>query len=154
MSSERLYKVFKIQNGTVIDHISSPMALKIIDILGIKEQGIISIGLNFSSSKTGKKDIIKIENVYLDKSHTDIIALFSPKATINIIKDGKVIEKRTIDMPEIIESVIRCPNPTCVTNNYRDCNTKFIVERTDETLTYARCYYCERETIVKPELFI
>lgn len=60
MSEERLYKVFKIQNGTVIDHISSPMALKIIDILGIKEQGIISIGLNFDSSKTGKKDIIKI----------------------------------------------------------------------------------------------
>ncbi|MBP7552189.1 MAG: aspartate carbamoyltransferase regulatory subunit [Spirochaetes bacterium] len=152
MSEERLYKVFKIQNGTVIDHISSPMALKIIDILGIKEQGIISIGLNFDSSKTGKKDIIKIENVYLEKSHTDIIALFSPNASINIIKDGAVIEKRKIEMPEVINSILRCPNPICVTNNYRDCDTKFIVERADMNKTTVRCHYCERETVVTPDL--
>ncbi|HOJ64117.1 MAG TPA: aspartate carbamoyltransferase regulatory subunit [Spirochaetota bacterium] len=152
MSEERSYKVFKIENGTVIDHITSPMALKIIEVLGIKEQGIISMGMNFSSSKTGKKDLIKIENVYLSKSQTDIIALFSPNATINIIKDGKVVEKRKIEIPEIIHAILKCPNPTCVTNNYRDCESKFVVERHNGKSTIVRCFYCERETIVTPDM--
>lgn len=149
----RPYKVFKIHNGTVIDHILSPMALKIINILKIEEQGIISIGMNFYSEEIGKKDIIKIENVYLDKKETDIIALFSPRATINIIRDGKVVEKRKIDMPNRIKEIVKCPNPKCVTNHYNDCPTNFIVERYDENSTVLMCHYCERETIVKSEIF-
>lgn len=151
-NSQRSFKVFKIDEGTVIDHITQSMALKIIELLGIQNQGIISIGLNFDSAKTGKKDIIKIENVHLDKKHTDLIALLSPKATINIIKNGEVIEKRPIEMPKIIDKVIRCPNPTCVTNKYHDCESKFTVEHYDENKTYARCFYCERETIITPDL--
>ncbi|OHD06067.1 MAG: aspartate carbamoyltransferase regulatory subunit [Spirochaetes bacterium GWC1_27_15] len=150
--SDQHYRVFKIENGTVIDHIVPTMALKIIDILGIRDKGLVSIGINFDSGKTGKKDIIKFENVYLDKTETDLIALFSPHATINIIKDNKVIEKRKIEMPSVINSIIKCPNPTCVTNNYRDCDTKFIVERFDENSTIVRCYYCEKETTVISEL--
>lgn len=152
MSEQRAYKVFKIENGTVIDHIISPMALKIIDLLKIREDGIISIGLNFDSSNTGKKDIVKIENVYLEKKETDIIALFSPKATINIIKDSKVVEKRTIDIPDVITSVLKCPNPTCVTNHYHDCETKFVVTCYDGQTTNVRCHFCERETAFEPEM--
>ena len=151
MISDKI-KVFKIENGTVIDHIVSPMALKIIDILGIKKEGEISIGINFDSKKIGKKDIIKFENIYLDKNETDLIALFSPHASINIIKEGKVIEKRKIEMPSEIISILRCPNPTCVTNNYKDCDTKFILERYDENSTTVRCSYCEKETQVTWEL--
>jgi aspartate carbamoyltransferase regulatory subunit len=150
--SDKQYKVFRIDNGTVIDHIVPTMALKIIDILGIKDQGLVSIGINFDSGKVGKKDIIKYENVYLDKKETDLIALFSPHATINIIKDNAVVEKRKIEMPKVIESIIKCPNPTCVTNNYRDCDTRFIVERFDENSTIVRCFFCEKETSVLPEL--
>jgi aspartate carbamoyltransferase regulatory subunit len=144
--------IVKIDNGTVIDHIVPKMALKIIDILGTKNQGLISIGINFDSGKSQKKDIIKYENVYLDKNETDLIALFSPRATINIIKNGSVVEKRKIEMPQVINSIIRCPNPTCVTNNYHDCDTKFIVERFDENSTIVRCVYCEKETQVLPEM--
>ena len=128
------------------------MALKIIDILEIEEKGIISIGINFDSKRCGKKDIIKIENVYLDKKETDIIALISPKASINIITNGIVVEKRQIEMPDKIVSVIKCPNPNCVTNNYHDCDTKFNVIRFDEHSTIVRCYYCERETHVEPSM--
>ena len=151
--SDIQYKVFRIENGTVIDHIASPMALKIIDILGIKEKGIISIGINFDSRKTGKKDIIKFENVYLEKKDTDLIALFSPSASINIIKDRKVIEKRSIEMPQVINKILKCLNPTCVTNNYKDCDSKFNVEKFDKTSTTVRCHYCEKEFVVVPEMF-
>ncbi len=150
--NDRTYKVFKIENGTVIDHIATRMALKIIDILKVQEQGIISIGINFNSKKIEKKDIIKIENVYLDKKETDLIALLSPNSTINIVKDGVVVEKRKIDMPKEINDIIKCPNPMCVTNAYHDCTTKFNVVRFDETTTIVRCYYCERETPVLPQL--
>lgn len=152
MSDDKIYKVYRITNGTVIDHIASPMALKIIDIIGIKRNGIVSIGLNFGSEVLGKKDIIKIENVYLTKQETDIIALFSPKATINIIKDSKVIEKWQITMPKQIDGIIDCPNLNCVTNMFDDCDTRFILERYDDISTTVRCHYCEKETVVKPEL--
>ena len=151
--NDRVYKVFKIKNGTVIDHIISHMALKIIEILKIKEQGIISIGINFDSKKCDKKDIIKIENVYLEKKETDIIALISPEATINIIKNSEVIEKRQIELPKQIFGVMKCPNPMCVTNNYHDCDTKFSVKRYDESCIAVRCFYCERESIVDPSIF-
>lgn len=150
--NDRTYKVFKIENGTVIDHIASRMALKIIEILKVKEEGIISLGINFDSDKTIKKDIIKIENVYLDKYETDIIALISPHSTINIIKNSEVIEKRKIDMPKEIYGIMKCPNPMCVTNKYHDCETKFEVIKYDEHSTIVRCHYCERETQVLPSL--
>lgn len=152
MSQERAYKVFRIENGTVIDHIKSPLALKIIDVLKLEQNGIVSIGMNFDSDKTGKKDIIKVENVYLSKEETDLIALFSPTATINIIKNGAVIEKRLLEMPEVVTDILKCPNPTCITNKYTDCKTKFEVNKIDEKSSVARCFYCERETPVLPEL--
>lgn len=151
---DRTYKVYKIENGTVIDHITSPMALKIIDILKLEDHGIISIGINFDSKKTGKKDIVKVENVYLDKNETDLIALFSPSASINIIKEGVVIEKRQIEIPKVINAIIRCPNPNCITNHYNDAKTKFIIEGYDDHITTGRCHYCERETHITPDLII
>ena len=66
MAELREYRVFAIEEGTVIDHIPSPLALKVIQILGLStSHGIMSIGLNFPSKKLGQKDLIKIENMYL-----------------------------------------------------------------------------------------
>lgn len=152
MSEQRAYKVFRIENGTVIDHIQSPLALKILDILKPEKNGIVSIGINFDSDTTGKKDIIKVENVYLSKEETDIIALLSPTATINIIKNGEVIEKRKLSMPEVVTSIMKCPNPTCITNKHSDCTTKFYIRNDDNKNNVAICHYCERETMLIPEL--
>lgn len=153
MTNERVYKVFKIENGTVIDHIKSPLALKIIEILKLQQNdGILSIGMNFDSKTTGKKDIIKVENVYLSKKETDLIALLSPAATINIIKDGNVIEKRLLEMPKEVFDILKCPNPTCITNKYNDCQSKFFIKKIDDKTAIGRCYYCERETEITIEL--
>lgn len=152
MSEDRAYRVFKIENGTVIDHIKSPLALKIIDILKLQGDGIISIGMNFDSDKTEKKDIIKIENLHLSKAETDIIALVSPTATINIIKNGRVIEKRQLEMPEEVFDILKCQNPACVTNHFHDCPTRFEITKATMKHTLARCVYCERETEVTTEM--
>jgi aspartate carbamoyltransferase regulatory subunit len=137
----KTYKVYAINDGTVIDHIPSTRALKVIDILGLENEGILTIGIGFSSQKMGKKDIIKIENKYLKKEETDKISLIAPNATINIIKDGKLREKRKIELPKEYYNIVRCLNPNCITS-IDDVPTRFKIVST--TPLILRCHYCER----------
>jgi len=90
--SDRVYKVYAIENGTVIDHIPTPMALKVVEILGIGSGGVFTIGVGFQSKRLpGGKDILKIENRVLSRNETDIISLIAPNATINIIREGRAV---------------------------------------------------------------
>ena len=147
--SDRAYKVYAIENGTVIDHIPTPMALKVVEILGLGNEGIYTIGVGFHSKKLpGGKDIVKIENRILLESETDTIALIAPDATINIIRNGSVNEKRVISIPQSIHGVMECPNPNCATNKLGAAR-HFTLDNRDD-MTY-RCSYCERVTEVKPE---
>ena len=146
---DRAYKVYAIDNGTVIDHIPTPMALKVVEILGIGNVGIFTIGVGFLSKRhPGGKDIVKIENRILLENETDTIALIAPDATINIIRNGKVSEKRRISAPEEIHGVMECPNPNCATN-ILGAIRHFTLENKVE-MTY-RCTYCERVTGVRPD---
>ena len=99
MSDDRKSKVYAIDRGTVIDHIPTPMAIKVVEILGVQQQGILTIGINFPSNKLGHKDIVKVEHLILTAETTDRLALVAPTATINIIDNGKVVEKRPIHIP-------------------------------------------------------
>lgn len=138
----KTHKVYAINDGTVIDHIPGMKALKVIDILGLENEGILTIGIGFSSEKIGKKDIIKIENKYLKKEETDKISLIAPNATINIIKDGKLKEKRKIALPGEYVNIVNCLNPNCITSR-DEVKTKFKTISTSP-LTL-RCCYCERD---------
>lgn len=148
---ERAYKVYAINNGTVIDHIPTPLALKVVRVLGLHNEGILSIGIGFNSKKLPSKDIVKIENRELSTDETDMIALIAPDATINIIKNGQVKEKRRISLPESVKGIFLCPNPNCATNKL-GAKSEFYLENV-ETVTY-RCRYCERATIVEPDSVI
>jgi len=147
---DRAYKVYSIENGTVIDHIPTPLALKVIRILGLEHEGIMTIGIGFASEKQpGGKDIVKVENRVLSRDETDMIALIAPDATINIIKDGKVAEKRQIALPSEVRDVLSCPNPNCATN-ILGARKHFLLENRD-TVTY-RCRYCERATVIDADM--
>lgn len=138
-------KITPIRNGTVIDHITSGKARIILKILGISENSqssIISIAMNVSG-KSGKKDIVKIEDVELKPKDIDKIALISPKATINIIRNYKVIKKHKVKLPDVIEGIVKCSNPSCITNTREPVQSKFIVISKEPARL--RCYYCERE---------
>ena len=148
---ERPYKVFRIEKGTVIDHIPAPKGLLVLEVLGKKNDGIVSIGLNFDSKKVGKKDLIKFENKIIDKEDTDKIALIAPEATINIIENSEVVEKRSIDVPEEITGFLNCMNPNCIVNN-EDLGSHFeVVEKSPVKL---RCKYCERVWEVKYDMIV
>ena len=152
MSENEPRKVYAIESGTVIDHIPSPLALKVVDILGVKQEGILTVGINFPSDKLGKKDIVKVENLKLTAQVTDLIALVAPTATINIIEGGKVVEKRPIKVPEAFRGLLRCPNPNCITNVDK-VETHFVREGEAQHFD-VRCVYCERRYNQPSELVI
>jgi len=137
-------KIQPIKNGTVIDHITAGNAVKVLHILGIPKSNtsIVSVAMNVKS-KYGKKDIVKIENRELDPHEVDKIALISPKATINIIRDYEVAEKHKVNLSNEISGIVKCSNPTCVSNSKEPVKSRFIVLNKDPLKI--KCYYCERE---------
>ncbi len=146
MSQVKTIKVSAIKNGTVIDHIAAGKVLKVIDILNLTGDNSVMIGMNLTSIKIGKKDIVKIENRELSKEEANSIALISPSATLIIINDFEVVNKTSLDMPEYIEEHIVCPNPKCITNS-EEISSKYYINNA-ETAT-ARCLYCEKKYLVE-----
>jgi aspartate carbamoyltransferase regulatory subunit len=114
--------VRRIREGTVIDHIPAGKALTVLKILGItgKEGYRVAVVMNVESRKLGLKDIVKIEGRFLKPDEVNRIALIAPTATINIVKDYQVVEKRKVQLPDIIEGIIRCVNPSCITRQRRE----------------------------------
>ena len=137
-------KIQPIKNGTVIDHIAAGNAVKVLHILGIPKTptSTVSVAMNVKS-KFGKKDIVKVENRELDPNEVDKIALISPKATINIIRDYEVAEKHRVKLPNEVVGIVCCSNPTCVSNSKEPVKSRFVV--LDKDPIQIKCYYCERE---------
>ena len=144
MSDTRQLLVRRIKDGTVIDHIESGKALLVLRTLDItgKEGNVITVALNVPSSKHDKKDIIKVENKFLEKNETNKLALIAPHATINIIKEYRLVEKRKIQLPDSIIGVFKCPNLKCVTNS--DEYIKPVINIIDKEKIILRCRYCFR----------
>ena len=137
-------KVPLIKNGTVIDHITAGDAVKVLIILGIpkKTSSVVSVAMNVRS-KYGKKDIVKVENRELDPREVDKIALIAPKATINIIRNYEVTKKQRVKIPNEIIGIVKCSNPTCISNAKEPVESRFLVIKKDPPRI--KCYYCERE---------
>lgn len=132
--------VDSIQNGMVIDHISAGYGMKLYNLLGLDSLDVsIAIIKNVTSKKMGKKDIIKIDADI--PVNLDIIGFVDPDATVNIIKDGKLVEKREIGLPKTLTNVIKCKNPRCITSTERGID--HIFKLTDPENQVYRCIYCE-----------
>lgn len=144
MVSRDELRVQKIQEGTVIDHISAGHALSVLKILGITghEDYVVSIAMNVPSRKLGRKDVVKVEGRELNPNEVDRIALVAPRATINIIRNYVVEEKQKTKLPKVIRGIITCANVTCITNSDELAEPIFFVE-TEDPLRL-RCHYCNR----------
>lgn len=129
-----------IQNGFVIDHISAGKGMKLYELLGLDElDASVAIIKNVVSKKRGKKDIIKIDADI--PVNLDVIGYVDPDVTINIIKNGVLIEKKRIDVPETLVNVIKCKNPRCITSCEQEID--HIFKLTDKKNKVYRCIYCE-----------
>ena len=137
-------KVSAIKDGTVIDHIPASSLFKVISTLDLQKMATpITIGFNFESKRLGQKGIIKISEKFPDQNDLNKISLFAPEAKINIIRDYKVVEKKSVQVPDVVEGIVKCMNPKCITN-LEKVKTRFsVLEKKNVTL---KCHYCEKIT--------
>ncbi len=134
--------VSAIKDGSVIDHIDNKSTLKVADILNIhNEEQVVLVGMNLTSKLLGKKGIIKIGGKIIDKKEVNKIALIAPNATVNIIKDYEVVKKFKVAVPELIEGIVKCFNPNCVSNHHTIESKLHVANKNPIKL---RCHYCER----------
>ena len=133
-------KIDSIQNGVVIDHITAGGGMKLYELLGLDGLDCsVALIRNVPSKKMGRKDIIKIDAAI--EMNLDVIGYVDPDATVNIIRDGKLTEKKSIEMPLQLVNVIKCKNPRCITTCEQEL--EHVVRLTDREQKVYRCIYCE-----------
>lgn len=133
-------KIDSIKNGIVLDHIKAGKSMDIYKYLGLdKLDCSVAIIKNASSSKMGKKDIIKIAD-QLD-INLDVLGYIDPDITVCYIKDYEIVQKKHVELPEKVVNIIRCRNPRCITSDERDID--HIFKLTDRENRVYRCIYCE-----------
>lgn len=135
-----MLNIDSIQDGIVIDHIKAGTGMEIYHLAGLdKLDCCVALIRNARSSKHGHKDIIKIESVIdLD---LDVLGYIDPSITVDIIRDGAIVEKKKLQKPARLKNVIRCKNPRCITTVETETDHVFLLS---ENGTY-RCQYCEQE---------
>ncbi len=133
-----------IANGTVIDHIAPGQAMNILRLFNfIGKHNQITVGFNLKSGEMGAKDIIKIADVTFSPSETEQLAILAPDATINSIKDYKVVDKYKLRLPNEIKGAFECPNSNCITHVEKGAPARFSIFK-EEGKVMMRCHYCER----------
>ena len=133
-------RIEAIKNGLVIDHIEAGKAMEIVGLLKLDELGCqIAIIKNAPSKRLGKKDIIKIDaDIELN---TEILGYIDPNITVNVIKNGEIVEKKHVELPQMLKNVISCKNPRCISSCEQELPQIF--KLTDRENRVYRCLYCE-----------
>ena len=132
-----------IHEGFVLDHIKAGKAMTLYKDLQLdKLDCTVAIIKNAVSHKMGKKDIIKVQ-CPIDQIDLDIVGFIDHNITVNIIKDGKITEKKDLKLPKKIVNVVKCKNPRCITSIEQELDQIFIL--TDEENQVYRCMYCEEK---------
>ena len=132
----------QIKDGIVLDHITAGKGMEIYNILGLSKLNCtVAMIEKAESPKMGKKDIIKIGQVM--DINFDVLGYIDPGITVNIIRDGKVAERRQMSLPDRVVGVLKCKNPRCITSTEQELDHVFVLTE-PETGVY-RCIYCEAQ---------
>ena len=140
--------VSALENGTVLDHIPAENVYKALDLLGLKDiENQITIGINLNSKAQGRKGIIKIEDRFFENEELGKLALIAPQATVNVIRDFKVVEKKSLELPKEVIGIAKCRNPKCVTN-HQPIKTRFTTIKKGDDVSLL-CHFCEKSSSIK-----
>lgn len=137
-----MLNIDSLEKGVVIDHIEAGRSMEIYRVLELdKLDCSVAIIKNARSKKSGRKDIIKIEDrIDID---LDVLGFIDPNITVNVIDGGRIIEKKHLQLPERIVNVAKCKNPRCITSVEQELDHVFVL--TDAEKGVYRCMYCEQE---------
>ncbi len=140
---KKTLSVAAIENGTVIDHILAGQGMRIVRLLKLaSHKNEVTLGLNLPSQSMGYKDLIKVEGRVITSEEANQIAVFAPKAKINIIDDFQVVKKFPVELPKKVVKMLCCPNPRCITN-HDPMDTLFYIRSFGEGVELC-CKYCEK----------
>ena len=129
-----------IQNGAVPDHIQSGKSMDIYKYLHLDQLDCsVAIIKNVRSDHMGRKDIIKIDSP-MDVD-LDVLGYIDSNITVNIIRDGKLVEKKHLELPKKLVNIIHCKNPRCITVAEPQLDAIFLLS--DPAKHTYRCAYCE-----------
>ncbi len=135
-------KIDSINNGYVLDHIRAGNGINIYNYLKLDTLDCsVAMIRNVKSKKMGKKDIIKIDSLF--DINLDVLGYIDPDITVNVIKDGVLVEKKQLKLPSTLKNVLKCKNPRCITNAESDL--EHIFKLTDPNRRTYRCIYCEMQ---------
>ena len=138
-----MLNVGRLSEGVVLDHIKAGKSMTIYHDLKLdKLVCCVAIIKNARSDKMGRKDIIKVE-CPIDSLNLDILGFIDHNITVNIIKDGEIVEKKDLSLPKEIRNVIRCKNPRCITSIEQELDHVFILADPEKEIY--RCKYCEEK---------
>lgn len=138
-----MLNIGKIEEGFVLDHIAAGRSMQIYHHLGLdKLDCTVAIIRNAKSDKMGKKDILKVE-CDINTLDLDVLAFIDHNITVNVIKDGVIVDKKELQLPKEIKNVIHCKNPRCITSIEQELPHIFVLS--DEAKEIYRCKYCEEK---------
>ncbi|MDE7013749.1 MAG: aspartate carbamoyltransferase regulatory subunit [Kineothrix sp.] len=138
-----MLNVGKIEEGFVLDHIAAGKSLSLYHHLQLDKLDCpVAIIKNARSNKKGKKDILKVE-CDINALNLDVLAFIDHNITVNVIKDGEIVDKRELTLPKEIRNIIKCKNPRCITSIEQGLPHIFVLS--DEKKEIYRCKYCEEK---------
>lgn len=141
MGNKKELQVAALENGTAIDHIPSEQLFKVVSLLGVQDlETPVTIGYNLDSKKMQKKGIVKMADKFFQQDEINRLALIAPNIKLNIIRDYEVVEKKLVQIPDVLIGIVKCNNPKCITNN-EPMKTRFSV--IDKEHVVLKCEYCE-----------
>lgn len=118
-----MLNVGKIEEGFVLDHIKAGKSLSIYEHLQLdKLDCTVAIIKNARSGKMGKKDILKVE-CDIDMLDLDVLAFIDHSITVNVIKNGEIVEKKELVLPKQIKMSSNAATPDASLPSSRDCPT-------------------------------
>lgn len=138
-----MLEVGRLNEGVVLDHIKAGKSMTIYRDLKLDQLDCcVAIIKNARSNKMGRKDIIKVE-CPIDTLDLDILGFIDHNITVNIIKDGEIVEKKQLSLPKEVHNVIKCKNPRCITSIEQELEQIFILADPEKEIY--RCKYCEEK---------
>ncbi len=143
LETPEMLAVGDIENGTVLDHITPGMAVRLLKLLGlVQHHGSVTVGMRLPSASMGSKDVIKVEGWQMPADAVGRIAVFAPTTTVCCVQNYRVSSKKRVSLPEHISGVLVCPNRSCI-SNHGSTESRFQV-RTHRKKIRLQCCYCEK----------
>ena len=135
--------VTAIENGTVIDHIPAEKTYEVLQLLNLQELTTpVTVGCNLKSKKIGRKGIIKVADKFFTDEEISRLSVLAPNVVLNVIRNYEVVEKKTVITPDLLQGIVKCNNPKCITNNEQMDTLFHVVDKEHGVL---KCHYCEKE---------